>query len=63
MKVPVIDFDACEGCATCESLCPEVFEMWDDEKAYVKNAKASDTCDCQEAIDSCPVECITWQEE
>lgn len=63
MKVPVIDFDACEGCATCESLCPEVFEMRDDEKAYVKNAHACDTCDCQEAMDSCPVECISWQEE
>lgn len=63
MKIPVVDYDACDGCATCEALCPEVFQLQDDGKAHVIGPQACDTCDCQEAIDSCPVECITWQEE
>ena len=27
MKIPVIDYDACVGCETCEVLCPDVFEI------------------------------------
>ena len=63
MKIPVIDFEACEGCGTCEALCPDVFKVKEDGKAYVINAKACETCDCQEAADSCPVECIKMEEE
>lgn len=62
MKIPVVDFDACEGCATCEAICPEVFQMQDD-KAVVINAHACNTCNCEEAVDSCPVTAITMQEE
>ncbi|UCG79419.1 MAG: ferredoxin [Nitrospirota bacterium] len=61
-KVPVIDFDLCEGCETCVSLCPDVFEMQDDKAVVVAPEKCSE-CDCQEAIDTCPVECITWEEQ
>ena len=32
---PIVDYDACTGCATCVELCPEVFELGDDEKAIV----------------------------
>lgn len=62
MKVPVIDQDLCVGCETCVALCPEVFEMRDDGKAYVIAEDKCNTCDCQEAIDSCPAECISWDE-
>ena len=61
-KKIVIDWDLCEGCETCVSLCPEVFEMRDDGKAYIKNPNALDTCNIQEAIESCPVEAIRWEE-
>jgi ferredoxin len=56
---PVIDYDACTGCATCVELCPEVFELGSDEKAFVKAEDKCDTCDCQEAVDTCPSEAIT----
>jgi ferredoxin len=63
MKRPVVDYDLCEGCGTCVELCPEVFELKDDEKAYVIGIDKCDTCDCQEAADLCPVEAITFEEE
>jgi ferredoxin len=60
-KKLIIDEDLCEGCETCISLCPDVFEMV-DEKAHVKNLNALDTCNVQEAIDSCPTGALKWQE-
>ena len=60
---PVIDYDECTGCATCVELCPEVFELGDDEKAYVKAEDKCDTCDCQEAADTCPSEAITFEDQ
>ncbi|KPJ99853.1 MAG: ferredoxin, partial [Nitrospira bacterium SG8_35_4] len=50
---PVVNYDECTGCATCVEICPEVFEMGDDEKAFVKAEDKCDTCDCQEAADTC----------
>jgi ferredoxin len=60
-KKLVIDEDLCEGCETCVSLCPDVFEMV-DVKAHVKNPNALDTCNIQEAIESCPVGAIRLEE-
>ncbi len=53
----IIDFAACEGCGTCEALCPEVFEI-KDEKAYVINEEGGD-CDLEDAVQSCPTDAIT----
>lgn len=57
-KKIIIDEDLCEGCETCVSLCPDVFELSDNGKARVKNSDAIDTCNIQEAVDSCPVGAI-----
>ena len=55
----IIDEEECIGCESCVELCPSVFG-WneDDEKAYVlDDADADDDC-VEEAIASCPSECI-----
>ncbi len=45
----------CIGCGACVSVCSDGFEMGEDGKAKVKNAKAP--C-VKEAIESCPVDAI-----
>lgn len=55
-----IDREACSGDGICSELCPEVFEMDDEDKATVIGeevpAEAEDSC--REAADSCPESCI-----
>jgi ferredoxin len=59
----VIDEDECTGCESCSELCPEAFSF--DEasgKAKVINHDSAIAC-IQEAIETCPVECIQWVDE
>lgn len=58
----VIDQDECIGCEACVELCPSVFEFdEDEEKALViDGADASEDC-VEEAIASCPSECISTE--
>lgn len=63
MKV-FIDEDECIGCGTCVELCPDVFEMNEEkEKAEVILSEGGPKECIEEAIDSCPVSCIHWEEE
>ena len=62
MKRPVVDYDLCIGCGSCVEVCPEVFQVRDDEKAYVIGEDKCSTCDCEEAANICPVEAITIEE-
>ncbi len=61
-KTVVIDTEECLGCEACVEACPEVFAFDDDAtKAYViDGAEAGADC-VDEAIASCPAECITWE--
>ena len=63
MKKPKIDQEKCTGCSTCNALCPEVFEVGDDGKSHVKKLDKYDDYPVQDAIDSCPEEAISWEEE
>ncbi len=54
-----IDEDECIGCTACVELCPSVFRFEDDEeKAYVIEGASADEDCIEEAIASCPAECI-----
>jgi len=58
-KRVTIDTDECIGCGSCVELCPEVFEL--DEiagKAEVKLPEGGDEDCIEDAISTCPVECI-----
>ena len=55
-----IDQDECIGCETCVELCPAVFRF-NDETATAEVIDGADgDAECvDEAIASCPVNCIT----
>lgn len=56
----IIDEDECIGCEACVELCPSLFSFDEDaEKAHViEGADVDDDC-VDEAIASCPSECIS----
>jgi len=60
MKVEV-DHEICIGDGVCVDICPDVFEMRDDNLAYLKVQGEVpgnlEEC-CKEACDACPVEAI-----
>ena len=61
-KKITVDSDLCVGCGACANLCPEVFELQDDGKAKVINKNSCEKCDCDMAINSCPVRAIKIEE-
>ena len=58
-----IDEDECIGCGTCEKICPEVFKLDSDSgKAKVIKQEGGPEDLIDEAIESCPVSCIKWED-
>jgi ferredoxin len=55
-----VDKNLCLGCGVCPIVCPEVFEMDENDKAQVKvNPVPSEAeADCRKAADECPVSAI-----
>lgn len=64
MKV-VVDFDLCQSNGICQGLAPEVFEVRDDGYLYVlqENPDESLRKKVEQAVNSCPVQAISLQEE
>jgi ferredoxin len=60
----IVDRDACIGCGLCPDVCPEVFEMDNEEKAVTKvNPVPPELQDkCKEAAESCPSDAIKIEE-
>ena len=62
-----VNRDECIGCGTCATVCQKFFEVLDNGKAHLKNAKeqsgqevleiVNEPC-LKEAVDACPAQCI-----
>lgn len=58
-----IDEDECLGCASCEEICAEVFQLNEEtEKAEVIRPEGGPEDLIEEAMEACPAECIHWEE-
>ncbi len=58
-----IDEDECIGCASCEEICPEVFRLNEEtEKTEVILPEGGPEDLIEDAMETCPVECIHWKE-
>jgi ferredoxin len=63
-KKVVIDADECIGCESCVELCPDIFVFnEEEEKAEVIMPEGGPEDCIEEAMDTCPVECIHWEED
>ncbi len=59
-----IDEDECIGCESCVEICPDVFTFNDDtDKAEVIDENLAEEECVDEAVASCPSECIFVDEE
>ncbi|NIQ06100.1 MAG: ferredoxin [Candidatus Korarchaeota archaeon] len=68
MKV-VVDEETCIGCGTCVGLCPEVFELGSDGKAYITEdyreddsfeGEVPEDIECtKQGAENCPVDAIS----
>ncbi len=63
MKIPVIDLGLCTECEGCLVVCPVVFQFNQatDMIEVVDLEVYAEDC-VNEAIKTCPADCITWEE-
>ncbi|MBU2577332.1 ferredoxin [Patescibacteria group bacterium] len=62
MKTAKVDKDNCIGCSLCVAIAEETFFLDDEGKSTVKENPKDTEEKIQEAIDSCPVQVISWTE-
>lgn len=63
MKYKVeINESLCVGCGACQAICPDVYEITNDNKAKIKENPTNKEC-AKEAADSCPVSAILIEKE
>jgi ferredoxin len=56
----VLDEECCTGCGSCAELCPDIFELDEaTEKAHVIEEEGGSQECIEEAIASCPEDCIS----
>ena len=59
----VVDRDLCIGAAPCVTVAPGVFQLDDENKAYIVDQKGADDETILLAAQSCPVQAILVYDE
>jgi ferredoxin len=60
LKKPWVDDESCISCGLCISTCPDVFRFNSAGKSECYSPDGAPEKKIQEAIDGCPVQCISW---
>ncbi len=60
----IVDKDLCMGCGLCVEVCPQVFEMGEDDKAHAKTNPVPPGVEsgCRDAADQCPASAIVIED-
>lgn len=61
-KSLIVDKDKCIGCGTCVAMAPKSFKLGDDAKSQAINPPSDEEETINQAIDACPANAISWQE-
>jgi len=61
-KIAFVEQEECTGCGLCVEICPEVFQLNEDDVSEVYDEDGASEDKIQEAIDGCPMECIHWED-
>jgi ferredoxin len=62
-KKVIINEDDCIGCGSCEAICPEVFKLDSKKgKSTVIRPEGGPNDLIEEAMEACPVSCISLVE-
>jgi len=60
-KKVYVDRNNCISCGLCVSTCPAVFRFDSSGRSEVYNPSGASEKEIQQAIDGCPVQCISWE--
>ena len=61
-RIPVIDLRECTDCDSCLELCPSVFKRNEETgQIEVMDLAEYPEEDVQEAISTCPSDCLAWE--
>ena len=63
MKI-VVDYDRCEANVVCMQVCPEVFEVKDDDNLYLSTETPDESlrAKVEESVRRCPRQAIELEE-
>jgi ferredoxin len=63
MKI-VVDYDRCEANAICMQVCPEIFEVKEDDCLYLSTETPDDAlrAKVEESVRRCPRQAIALEE-